>query len=142
ALLSTCNRMEIYYFQNGDPALAEKLEDLFHPGDLQVTFHIYHHVGLAAVQHLYQVAAGLDSLVLGEEQILSQVREAGKQNQEKSISGPVLSKLFSKASDAGRKIRGEHPGFTLGQNRSVSQAVLNLIASRFLGKKPNILLVG
>ena len=140
-LLSTCNRIEIYYL-NANFELSRALKDLFRTQQFQETFQIYHYVGIVAIKHLFEVAAGLDSLGLGEAQILSQVKESSKRSEEKGLSGPIISKLFSKAYENGRKLREENPEFALGLNKSVSHAVLELIASRFPLKKPNILLVG
>ena len=142
ALLSTCNRTEIYYFLGANSKFSETLKDLFRKQESQATFQIYHYVGIAAINHMFEVAAGLDSLVLGEAQILSQVKESGKRSEEKGLSGPIISKLFSKAFENGRKLREENPEFAHGLNKSVSRAVLELISSLFPMKKPNILLVG
>jgi glutamyl-tRNA reductase len=142
-LLSTCNRIEIYYFLNANSSmLSESLQSLFRTSEIQETFQIYHHVGINAIDHLFEVAAGLDSLVLGEAQILSQVKESVKRSQDKGLSGSITSKLFSKAYENGRNLREENPEFAHGLNKSVSHAVLELIAKRFPLRKPNILLVG
>jgi glutamyl-tRNA reductase len=88
------------------------------------------------------VAAGLDSLVIGETQILSQVREASRLSLERGLSSEVLSKLFSKAYETARSVRENNPKFSNGLNNSVSHAVLDLITKRFNDRKPNLMLIG
>ncbi|HZW57622.1 MAG TPA: glutamyl-tRNA reductase [Nitrososphaerales archaeon] len=142
-LLSTCNRVEIYYHNSYSPArdFPQALESLFKvKGDEQ--YQIYHYVGPSAVEHLFNVAAGLDSLVMGEEQILSQVREASRLSAERGLSGPITSKLFSRAYESAKRVREDNPNFARGLNNSVSQAVLDFISRKFSGKRPNLLLIG
>src|SRR5688500_17674497 len=76
ALLSTCNRTELYAMADDDGrSLAGWLGS--HPGDTtDLHAYLYHHSDAAAARHLFRVATGLDSLVLGEPQILGQVKEA------------------------------------------------------------------
>ncbi|MHB8567601.1 MAG: glutamyl-tRNA reductase [Nitrososphaerales archaeon] len=138
-LLSTCNRIEIYYYHISQK-LAKSLENLF-----QITskeqFKFYHNKGIPAITHLFEVAAGLDSLVVGETQILLQVKEAVRSSMD--TCGPVLSKMFAKAYEGGRKLREDDPEFAKGMKNSVSLAVLELISKMYSKvKKPNLLLVG
>jgi glutamyl-tRNA reductase len=144
ALLSTCNRIEIYYYHQNARSfseLTEALENLFRNSNSE-KFEYYRLAGMPAVNHLFQVGAGLDSLVVGEAQILSQVREAGRASFEVGISGPILSRLFAKAYDTGRNARERNPEFSSGPNNSVSRAVLELISQRYGDTKPNLLLIG
>ncbi len=140
-LLSTCNRVELYYYYETSSELSESVENVFRRTATGEQFKFYHHRGVSAVTHLFEVAGGLDSLVVGETQILSQVREAAKQSGK--VCGPVLSKMFAKAYDCGRRLREENPNFTNGMKNSVSLSVLRFISNSFSQKsKPNILLVG
>ncbi|MFB3739896.1 MAG: glutamyl-tRNA reductase, partial [Candidatus Velamenicoccus archaeovorus] len=68
---------------------------------------LYSHYEEAAARHLFDVAAGLDSMVLGEPQILAQVREAHRRAQAEEAAGPALTALFHAAARAGRRVRSE-----------------------------------
>src|SRR5262249_11739034 len=99
--LSTCNRTELYLVHD-EPlhaeALAEGVLSRLAEGALLPTYRL---VDEAAALHLFRVAAGLDSLVPGEGEILGQVRAA----HEAGSTGPVLDRLFRQALHAGRKAR-------------------------------------
>ena len=144
-LLSTCNRVEAYYHNSYAPSsdLPQALESLFKIKRGEEQYQIYHYLGTQAVEHLFNVAAGLDSLIMGEEQILAQVREAGRLSAERGLSGPITSKLFARAYENARRVREENPNFARGLNNSVSTAVLDFITRKFSGRRrPNLLLVG
>ena len=98
AVLSTCNRAELYAVcEHTDTARADLMTFVadFHKIDrLAVAPHVYGIVDLEVVQHLFRVAAGLDSLVIGEPQILGQVKEAHTVASELRTVGPVLNRLF------------------------------------------------
>ena len=108
-ILSTCNRIELYAVS---PRLeADSLSLLLSemrgvPAD-EFTPHLYHHIDEAAVRHLLRVASGLDSLVLGEPQILGQVTNALEQARGAGSIGPVLSRVFQSAIHAGKRARAE-----------------------------------
>ena len=134
-LLSTCNRIELYYYAD-----KARVTDLL-PGFFENEDQVYQLNGKQAVKHLFEVAAGLDSLVIGETQILAQVREASKESLELGLSSEVLSRLFAKAYESGKSAR-DNQKFSDGLNRSVSHAVLDLISKDYNGKRPNLLLIG
>ena len=96
--LSTCNRTEVYAV-HPDPDTAEALA----VGALSATPDLYRLRDDAAALHLFRVAAGLDSLVPGEGEILGQV----KTSYEDGATGPVLDRLFRQALHAGKKVRAE-----------------------------------
>jgi glutamyl-tRNA reductase len=101
-LLSTCNRVELYIARpvHGHPRAEEALSFLsaFHAIDPQIVQpHLYHHSGREAVEHLFSVASSLDSMVLGETQIIGQVREAYEFARDQSCAGSLLNPLFQKA---------------------------------------------
>jgi glutamyl-tRNA reductase len=110
-ILSTCNRVEVYTevdryhqgFQDVKGFLAEHtevpMEDLVEP--------LYAHYEDDTAEHLFSVAGGLDSMVLGEPQILAQVRAAFRRAQAEGATGPALADLFRRAVRAGRRIRSE-----------------------------------
>ena len=111
SILSTCNRLEIYTLlrhpDRGVAAVGSFLSQ--HSGlDLgELTPHLftYHHD--EAVAHLLRVASGLDSLVLGEGQILSQVKKMYRIGQEHRSIGPILNRLLNQAVSTGKRVRTE-----------------------------------
>jgi glutamyl-tRNA reductase len=111
SILSTCNRLEIYALlrhpEQGISAVGGFLSR--HSGlavdDLTPHLFTYHHE--EAVAHLLRVAAGLDSLVLGEGQILSQVKKMVRLGQEHRSVGPILNRLLTQAVSTGKRVRTE-----------------------------------
>ena len=111
SILSTCNRLEIYALlrhpEQGISAVGGFLSR--HSGlaveDLTPHLFTYHHED--AVAHLLRVAAGLDSLVLGEGQILSQVKKMVRLGQEHRSVGPILNRLLTQAVSTGKRVRTE-----------------------------------
>lgn len=109
-LLQTCNRVEFYFWLDGD-GIPEQVRCWF-AGRLgedwdRLRESLYIYWDLAAVHHLYCVAAGLDSMVLGEEQILGQVREAYGSGVEWGGVGTYFHQLMSEALRVGKRIRTE-----------------------------------
>lgn len=114
AVLSTCNRTELYAAvrPRGDAAGAagSLVSLLARAGGLserEVSPLVYTHTGPAALRHLCRVAAGLDSMVLGESEVLGQVAAALGDALEASAAGPVLDAAFHSALRAGRRARVE-----------------------------------
>jgi glutamyl-tRNA reductase len=110
--LSTCNRMELYAAV--DPAvtdapglLCDFLARAHHVDTAGFIPYLYHHTGWQAVEHLFRVASGLDSLVLGEPQILGQVSDAFLTSRQTYAAGPILSALFRAAVRTGKRARAE-----------------------------------
>jgi glutamyl-tRNA reductase len=103
-VLSTCNRTEIYLL-GGDRDEARKA--LERRSGLELDGSLAAWEGGEAVEHLFRVAAGLDSLVPGEGQILGQVREAYEAALGAGTTGPVLNRLFEDALHAGKRVRTE-----------------------------------
>jgi glutamyl-tRNA reductase len=111
SILSTCNRLEIYALlrhpEQGIHAVGSFLSH--HSGlaleELSPHLFTYHHE--EAVAHLLRVAAGLDSLVLGEGQILSQVKKMVRLGQEHRSVGPILNRLLNQAVSTGKRVRTE-----------------------------------
>lgn len=115
-LLSTCNRTELYLsladLQRGDAAFRAILADRLELPVDRLSSYLYLHRDRTAVEHLFRVTAGLDSMVLGEPQIQGQVREAYQLSQEtRGLAGPVLgatlNRLFQQALGVGGRIRSE-----------------------------------
>jgi glutamyl-tRNA reductase len=109
AALSTCNRMEIYAevdkFHGGLADLSELLCRHTGFGLEELRPYLYVHYEDRAVQHLFSVTCGLDSMVVGESQILGQVRSALAQAQELGTAGPVLNELVQHALRVGKQAR-------------------------------------
>jgi glutamyl-tRNA reductase len=135
-VLSTCNRSEIYGVppessHESAPGLSSFLSE-FHsvrPDVLSVS--LYHHYDHEAVRHLFRVSAGLDSMLLGEAEILGQVREAYRFAHEHGATGPVLNRLFQGALEVGKRVRTETE---LG-TRPMSAASAGVkLAERIFGK--------
>jgi glutamyl-tRNA reductase len=103
-VLSTCNRTEVYSI-GGDPALAQ--DELERLSGLELGGVLASWEGDEAVEHLFRVAGGLDSLVPGEGQILGQVRLAYEAALRAGATGPVLNRLFEDALHAGKRVRTE-----------------------------------
>lgn len=149
-LLSTCNRVEIYFASDDLASGRNVFAGLFLTDSVdsrtpnqKVDYHTYEYADERAIEHIYSVASGLDSLIVGEAQILHQVRDAARVANEKRLCGPILSKLFSKAYTTGKEIREYYPRFTNGFKNSVSLSVVQLISDHFRGGPgPRILLVG
>ena len=111
AVLSTCNRTEVYAeverFHGSVEDISRLLGDRAGTGTDEVLEHLYVHYDDGAVSHLFHVAAGLDSMVLGESQILGQTREALRVGQEAATVGPALNVLFQQALRVGKRSHAE-----------------------------------
>ena len=111
AILSTCNRVELYAnvpnYHAGFLALKRLLVESREVDPSQLDEPLYSHYDDQAAEHLFAVAAGLDSMVLGEPQIGSQVREALKRAEEEGSAGKRLTGLFHAATRTGRRVRSE-----------------------------------
>jgi glutamyl-tRNA reductase len=108
-ILSTCNRIEIYAVSphKSFADLSAFLSESRHISTAALRPHLYRYLDAEAVKHLFQVAAGLDSLVLGEPQILGQVTRALELARGVGAAGPLLSRLFQSAIHAGKRTRTE-----------------------------------
>lgn len=108
-IISTCNRSEIYIAsENIEESILEVkafYRDYFNFKNADK--YLFEKIGKDAVVHLYVVASGLDSMVLGEDQILGQIREAMVSSMDLGFSKKILNRLFMDAISEGRKIRHE-----------------------------------
>ncbi len=145
ALLSTCNRTELYALTEDDGALladwlATRPQESGQPGD---TLHdyLYRHRDGEAVRHLFRVATGLDSLVLGEPQILGQVKQAWSVARAAGTLGNRLDRLFQQAFVAAKRARTDT---RIGANPvSVASAAARLAEESFARPSDcTILLIG
>ena len=109
-LLSTCNRTELYAVIEDEGARGRLFEALAAEkgvGDHILERHSYWLTDDEAVRHLYRVASSLDSMVVGEGQILGQVREAYRVATEELCTGPILNRLFHTSLRVGKSVRSE-----------------------------------
>ena len=108
-VLSTCNRVEVYaiagHAESGATVLSRFLAENSGMSVESILPHIYTHAHDGAVRHLFRVAAGLDSMVLGEDQILSQVKTALDEARSLDTIGPILHRLGSAALAVSKRVR-------------------------------------
>jgi len=106
-ILSTCNRTEIYCLstESGKQGLVDWVHMANDIPSGELDSHFYHHEGEEAARHLVRVASGLDSLVLGETQILGQLKDAWQQAHDAGSLGKVLDRLFQHTFNAAKTIR-------------------------------------
>jgi glutamyl-tRNA reductase len=106
-IVSTCNRTEIYCAsESGDVGLADWLQR-YHQLGMNIHHCMYRHEDMRAVAHAFSVASGLDSLVLGEPQILGQLKDAYRVAQEAGTTGPMLNRLFQATFSIAKRVRTE-----------------------------------
>jgi glutamyl-tRNA reductase len=111
AVVATCNRLEIYADVDRFHGSVEELSRLLvdragEPADAMLP-HLYIHYDDGAVAHLFHVASGLDSMAVGESQILGQARDALRHGQEIGTVGPALNSLFQQALRVGKRAHAE-----------------------------------
>jgi glutamyl-tRNA reductase len=110
-VLSTCNRVEVYgsvpSYHTGFLALKRMLLETRQVDPEAIADPLYAHWDRDAADHLFSVASGLDSMVLGETQIQSQVREAFRRAEAEDVAGPTLGSVFHAAVRAGKRVRSE-----------------------------------
>ncbi|MEZ5171165.1 MAG: glutamyl-tRNA reductase [Acidimicrobiia bacterium] len=133
-LLSTCNRTEVYARCTRFHAAVDDVRAsiLRHSGlsEYALSEHLYTYYDDAAVAHLFGVAAGVDSMIVGEGEILGQVREAWRASEAESAVGASLGRAFRQAVEVGKRARTET---TIGERKvSIASAAVEL-ASRSLG---------
>lgn len=144
-VLSTCNRTEVYVhaerFHDAYREVRNSLAVLTGTSPDLFSDHLYVHFQDEAVDHLFSVAAGLDSAVLGEHEILGQIRTASDTAKAEGTVGSVLAPLFEHAISSGRRVRTDT---AIGRRTaSISQAAVSLVTDRIgdLDAK-HVLLVG
>jgi len=130
AVLATCNRTEVYAdverFHAGMDEVTAVLADVTGVPLIDLAEHLYVHFEEGAVGHLFQVAVGLDSMVVGESQVLGQVKETLRVGQDLETVGPALNPLFQQALRVGKRARAETGIDAAG--RSVVTAGLDAVA--------------
>ena len=141
-VVSTCNRIEIYAdvdrFHGSVDDLSAMLVSRSGESPSDVLPHLYVHFDEGAVAHLFAVAAGLDSMVVGESQILGQVREALRRGQDTGTVGSALNALFQQALRVGKRAHAETDIDRAGQ--SLLTVALDRISPDLAGRQ--VLVVG
>jgi glutamyl-tRNA reductase len=138
AQLVTCNRIEILMAADSTKAAERSLLEWFSKTPGMTSSSVYVHRDVEAIAHLFRVASGLDSMVIGEEQILAQVRDAGVAARTSRSSRGTLSALFDVSVNVGKRARR-----TLMQDReSVSSMALRFALGRLPRAPRSVLLIG
>src|SRR5712692_8646928 len=110
-IVSTCNRVELIastsYADRGMDCLADFLSDFHHLPPNTLNGHVYKHADAYAVKHLFRVASSLDSMIVGESQILGQVKEAYQHAIDAGTIGRVLSQLMHRTLSVAKRVRTE-----------------------------------
>ncbi len=143
--LSTCNRMEVLFttsgLDNGISGVVGLLADIYGQTGSALKPHLYTYIDQDAVKHLFRVACSLDSMVVGEPQILGQIKDAYRQATEVKTSGVILNRLLHKSFSVAKRVRTET---RIGSSAvSISYAAVELakkIFGELKGKKA--LLIG
>jgi glutamyl-tRNA reductase len=146
ATLQTCYRVELYArltagVEDARDELVEALASAHAVPRELLLDHLYVHAGEDVTRHLCRVAAGLDSLVLGEAEILGQVRDAFETGRDGGTVGPGLTLLFRTAIGAGRRARSET---AIGANPATASSMALALAQGMLGDlaRKRLLVVG
>jgi glutamyl-tRNA reductase len=149
-LLSTCNRVEILVLAaaststSGVAEIEKSLAEFLFGSALspdQYQKHLYCYRNEEAIHHLFTVAASLDSMIVGESQILGQLKEAYRWSSEKKCTGPILNKLLHKSFSVAKRVRSET---RIGASAvSISYAAIEL-AKKIFGslEDKRVLLIG
>lgn len=132
-ILSTCNRTELYVASSNPGAAVHQLKEFichFHDLEkLELEQHLHEFESVDAIAHLFRVSSSLDSMVIGEGQILAQVKEAYSAAQDFGSTGTILNKLFHEAIRTGKRVRTDTG---IGESAvSISYAALELAKQVF-----------
>jgi glutamyl-tRNA reductase len=140
-ILSTCNRTEVYWSGTASGSDLSQWLERHHGNNLDLAASLYIHQESRAIEHAFSVASGLDSMVLGEVQILGQLKDAYRIAQESGSTGPILNKLFQAAFSAAKRVRTET---RIGANAvSLASATVSLARRVYEDLSAhNVLLVG
>ena len=129
AILSTCNRTEIYFNGPKKQIVYQWLADYHHIKLSQLKKHLYHYSNKDALTHAYQVASGLDSMFLGETQILGQMKQAAKISEYAGTQGKFLSQFFQTVFEAAKEIRSKT---NIGaSNTTIASTIISLTKKIF-----------
>jgi glutamyl-tRNA reductase len=148
-ILNTCNRFEIYLAAEPDPgagaAIRETFESIYgelhEPRVEQLPEHTYWKVDAGAARHLFRVAAGLDSQLVGENEILGQLKRAYQQSKDSDLAGARLHRLLQKAFQTAKQAR---TATAIGEGQVSIGSIAVDLAERIFGnlKRARALLIG
>ena len=130
AILSTCNRTEIYFNGPKKQIVCQWLADYHHIKLSQLKKHLYHYSNKDALTHAYQVASGLDSMFLGETQILGQMKQAAKISDYAGTQGKFLSQFFQTVFEAAKEIRSKT---NIGASNTTIASTIISLAKKIFG---------
>ena len=141
-ILSTCNRVELYVVPSVSPnAIVDWMAQSGMAGFQSVRNHLYIHKEKEALKHIFRVISSLDSMILGEDQIVSQVKTAYRTAATSHSTGPVLNRVWEKALSVAKKVRTEtaisQEGVSIGR---AGVQLASHILGNLIGKK--VLLIG
>lgn len=145
-LLSTCNRVEVYSVVEDVEAGYGRIQEFLADTHLslsseQLTPHLYWHTGDRAIAHLFRVAASLDSMIIGESQILGQLKDAFETALSHKTTGVIMNKVVKKAISVAKRVRTETKISEMAV--SVSYAAVELAKKIFSNlEEKTVLLVG
>jgi glutamyl-tRNA reductase len=140
-LVSTCNRTEIICRADDESSVRAWLGAAAAKAGVAIEPHLYSHTGEAAIRHAFRVASGLDSMVLGEPQILGQVKQSVRTAEGAGTLGAMLSRLFQHTFSVAKQVRTE----TAIGSQSISMAAASLkLAQNLFGdlSRTRVLLIG
>ncbi len=144
SFLSTCNRVEVLFVSSTPEETEKKVRDFLFNKSMsydEAGKYVYLHQGEDAIQHLFRVGASLDSMIVGEPQILGQLKQAYRDAKEQNCTGMILNRLMHKAFSVAKRIRTETD---IGSSAvSISYAAVEL-AKKIFGslKNKKAMLVG
>jgi glutamyl-tRNA reductase len=142
AQLITCNRIEMLMAAESTGPVERSLQDWLSKTPLMEPGSVYVYKDVDAIAHMFRVASGLDSMVLGEEQILSQVRDAGIAARNSRSSLGSLSSLFDASVNVGKRVRAALKSSANTADQSVSSLALSFALGRLPRAPRNVLLIG
>ncbi len=108
--LSTCNRVEVIFVSSTPVETERKIRDFLFNKSMtyeEAGRYVYLHQGEAAIEHLFRVGASLDSMIVGEPQILGQLKQAYRDATEQDSTGMILNRMMHKAFSVAKRIRTE-----------------------------------
>jgi glutamyl-tRNA reductase len=131
AILSTCNRTELYFAAEQPQRAADWLADFHRMSLNEVAPYLYSHPERDAIRHVFRVASGLDSMVIGEPQILGQVKDAVRHAEQAGTMGTLLHKLFQSTFAVAKEVRSTT---AIGANTVSMAAAAVSLTERIFGQ--------
>lgn len=140
-ILSTCNRTEIYFYAGNLKKILSWLAQEKKVSLSKIKPHIYHFTNLDAVKHAFEVASGMDSMILGETQILGQMKQAAKLAEYADTQGKNLAYLFQKIFETAKEVRTKTK---IGASSTTIASSILKVAKSIFGeiKETRILFIG